>query len=192
MIPSNQLSSVPMLAEMLTPDLNVVSKLTDYEEGGFDVQNTSSGVRGYQWVCYVEQASVYIKRDGLAPRLVFTQPRMIEISFAFDQNMRPNFAYQLDDDDIYLRWYDTSIQTYRTESFGLGRNPRLTLDDKRIENVSNSDVIFAYIRGDSLYYRQQRDRYQTERLLTTGIPPQAKLKNIGLSRNMRLQFEVVE
>lgn len=192
MIPNYQISSTPLLAEMLTPDLNTVARLRDYEDGGVDIQNTTSGVRGHQWVCYTDGASVYVKRDGLPANLVFTQPRLVEISFAFDQNMRPNFAYQLDDGLIYLRWYDTSLQAYRTDSFGAGRDPRLTLDDKRSENVSNSDVIFAYIRGESLYYRQQRDRYLVERLVATGIPKEVKLKNVGLSRNMRLQFEVVE
>ena len=192
MIPDNQLSSSPVLSEMLLPDLNVVSKLRDYEEGGIDVQNTNAGVQGYQWVCYLENNSVYIKRSGLEPRLVFEQPRVAEISFTFDQNMRPYFAYVLDDFGLFLRWYDTSVQAYRTDQFGTGRNPRLTLDDKRLENVINSDVIFAYIKGDSLCYRQQRDRFQIERVLATGIAPELKLKNVGLSRNMRLQFEVVE
>lgn len=192
MIPTNALSSTPVLARMLAPDLNAFSKLRDHEEGGVGIQDTAQGVRGFQWRCYAQNSTVYLMRDGLLPIIAFEQPNIVEVTFAFDQNMRPNFAYQLEAGEIFLRWFDTSVQAYRTDSFGIGRNPRLTLDDKRIENVSASDVIFAYIRGDSIYYRQQRDRFQIERMLTSGIPSNVSLKNVGMSRNMRLLFEVVE
>lgn len=192
MIPGDALSSQAVSSEMLAPDRNVFSKLRDYEDGGVGIQNTSNGLTGYAWSCYARNSAIFVEREGLAPILVFEQPGIVEISFAFDQNMRPNFAYQLEDGTLFLRWFDTSLQAYRTDSFGAGRNPRLTLDDKRPESSSASDVIFAYIRGSSIYYRQQRDRFQIERFLIGGFPPYVSLKNVGMTRNMRLLFEVVE
>jgi hypothetical protein len=50
-------------------------------------------------------------------------------------------------------------------------------------------VIFAYIRGDALYYRQQRDRYQQERLLAGSVP--GALNKIGMNAENRFQFEFV-
>jgi hypothetical protein len=42
------------------------------------------------------------------------------------------------------------------------------------------------MRGTSLYYRQQRDRYEVEYLLKTGL--NAKLVRVGMNKGYRLQF----
>lgn len=192
MMPNNTLSAAAVVGGYLSPDINVVSRLRDYEDGGVGIQDTSQGSSGYLWECYFEaDGAVMLRRDGIAPIRFFSQPRIVEITFAFDQNMRPNFAYELDDGTIELRWYDSLLPGYRTESFGAGRNPRLTMDDKRPEMVALSDVLFVYIRGDSLYYRQQRDRFQIERLLRTGVEKSSRLRNIGMTDNLRLYFEIV-
>jgi hypothetical protein len=54
-----------------------------------------------------------------------------------------------------------------------------------------TDIILAYIRDNTLYYRQQRDRYGIERTLRTGLFDSVKLRNIGMARNYRLYFELV-
>ena len=191
MMPQNQRSEVPVLAGLLNVDVKLTSPLRDFEEGGVAIQDTSQGVLGYEWVCYVDDSEVYVKRNDASAVLVFVQPEIQEISFTFDQNMRPAFAYQLANGNVYLRWYDSLTSSYRTDNFGVGRNPRLSMDDKRTAMSSLSDIIFGYIRDDSLYYRQQRDRFGTERLLRDGIPRITKLKNIGMTRNLRLLFELV-
>jgi hypothetical protein len=70
------------------------------------------------------------------------------------------------------------------------RSPRLTLDDKRSSQFGNSDVMFGYMRGQSLCYRQQRDRYTIERVLRTDLPEDIRLKNIGMMSNWRLKFNL--
>ena len=66
-------------------------------------------------------------------------------------------------------------------------NPRVTLDDKRRGQTSSSDVILAYLRAGSLYYRQQRDRYLTEYLLTAN-PPCGGLATLCMSTGGRLHL----
>lgn len=190
-MPENVTSTSAVVVSFLVPDIDVTTALVDYERGGVAVQNTSQGVNSYAWTCSVDGIYVMIQREGAAPVAVFEQATIVEISFAFDQNMRPQFAYRLASGDIYLRWFDTLTNLYRTDNFGTGRNPRLALDDKRPSQSDRADVIFAYIRGDTLYYRQQRDRYTIERALRSGISAITKLKNIGMTRNLRLLFELV-
>ena len=100
-------------------------------------------------------------------------------------------AWRVDNGRIYLRWYDSQAAQYVTTDFGLGKNPRLTLDDKRQTQIGNSDVIFAYIRDGSVYYRMQRDRFQTEYQIASGLASSLVLRNIGMATNWRLQFELV-
>jgi len=64
-------------------------------------------------------------------------------------------------------------------------SPKLTMDDKRESQSASNDIIFAYVKSGSLYYRQQRDRFQTEYFLRSGV---AKLKKIGMNDKLRLQF----
>lgn len=191
MMPADSKSTVAVLSGLLDVDVKLVSTVRDFEDGGVALNDTSQGTMGYEWVCSVNQEKVTLQREGAASILAFELPGIVEISFAFDQNMRPAFAYRLADENLYLRWFDSSISAYRTDNFGLGRNPRLAMDDKRASRSASSDIIFGYIRGDSLYYRQQRDRYGVERLLRSGIDKITKLKNIGMTHNLRLLFELV-
>ena len=190
-LPEDIPSTIGVIGSFLAPDIDVTTAILDYERGGVAVQDTSQGVNSYVWACWVDDIHVTIQREGAPPVAVFEQVGILEISFAFDQNMRPQFAYKLASGDIYLRWFDTQLDAYVTNNFGTGRNPRLALDDKRPSQSGRADVIFAYIRGDTLYYRQQRDRYTIERSLRSGISAITKLKNIGMTRNLRLLFELV-
>jgi len=191
MLPNNVASTFPMSSIYLAGDGNRVSKLEDFEMGGIAIQDPSQGLSSYLWRCWVEDSNVFLQRDGAAPDLLFIQSGIVDIALGFDQSMRHNVAYELNNGDVGLRWFDSVPSAYVTTVFTGYRNPRLALDDKRIEQIGNSDLIFGYIRAGNLAYRQQRDRFQTERILKTGIQPNIRLKNIGMGTNLRLQFELV-
>ncbi len=131
--------------------------------------------------------------DGSAASYVrlFNQAGIVSLSFCFDQNMRPCVAYETSS-GVFLRWYDSAVVNYVTTSWGATfRSPRVTLDDKRLTQfATRSDIIFAYIRGEFLCYRQQRDRFTTERVLQGGVGPNTKLNNVGMNRVLRLQFDL--
>ena len=189
-LPQDTASAIPMAGNYISPDDRVTGSSEDFEAGGVAVQDTTQGLSAYVWRLWVDGLDVKLQREGASATVLFQQAAIQEVALAFDQAMRPQVAYTVGG-AMYLRWYDSVSQAYVVSSFGAGRNPRLTLDDKRLSQISRSDVIFAYLRGDGLYYRQQRDRFATERTLRTGIASSLRLRNIGMNKNLRLQFELV-
>lgn len=188
-LPGNTASTLPLPGNFLLPDAAAAGGVVDYERGGQGVGNATGGLDLYDWTCYVEASVVKVVRDGVAPTDVFTQSGITRLSFAFDLNMRPSVAYTTSDGNVYLRWYDSVVENYVITNFGAGRSPCMTLDDKRAFNSANADVILAYITSDQLVYRQQRDRYNTVRVLDTGVANDTVLRNIGMGDNLRLIFE---
>lgn len=193
-LPENTKSTFAVGGLYLPPDDLLTSPILDYEIGGVAINDASQGMllRTWRGIYNKQDGWLYLQADNETPVQWIQDFQISEFSFTFDQNMRPTVGY-VSLDVMKLRWYDTTINNYRTDTFGAARNPRLALDDKRplALALGNSDVIFAYIRGDSLYYRQQRDRYTVERLLRSGIESNIKLKNIGMARGLRMQFELV-
>lgn len=192
MLPGNVASSLAISSEFMPPDDGVTGPLIDYERGGIALNDPSQGLNVINWSCYVaaNNQDVMVKPEGGSEILVFTQPGIERLSFAFDQNMRATVAYQIGA-NCYLRWYDSAIPGFTTTTFANVRDPRLSLDDKRPTQVAlNSDIIFAYIRGEFLCYRQQRDRFLTEYVLRGFVQPNVHLRNIGMGENLRMQFEL--
>lgn len=191
MLPNDAISTVPISAPFLWPDSQRLTFTEDFEAGGVALQDTSQGLSSHRWRCFIGQTGIHIQRDGLPDQVWVTVGGVLEVALAFDQNMRPTVAWRLDNGRIYLRWYDSLTQQYVTTDFGLAKNPRLTLDDKRSSQVNSSDVIFVYMRDGAVYYRKQRDRYQTEMQIASGLTPNIVLRNVGMGLNWRLQFELV-
>lgn len=192
-IPDNRLSSIPVPSEFLPPDDQGGNALIDYEMGGVALNDPSQGLLVKQWSCYIGEngMDVFLQAGSETPILVFSTGGIDSLSFTFDQNMRPAICYTAGD-QVYLRWYDSLVASYVTTNFGGGiRDPRLSLDDKRnTQYALRSDIIFAYIKDDALCYRQQRDRFTIERTLEVGISNSLRLVGVGLSRGLRLQFDL--
>lgn len=191
MLPTNEPSSLPVPGLLLDPDGRRLVPTIDYEMAGIGIEDTSTGLMSHLWTCYLDNTEVYVQREGAAPVKVFSRSDITELALAFDQNMRPVIAYRVSTGLVYLRWYDSIAQIYTTTAFGALRNPRLTLDDKREKMEGSSDVIFAYINNaNSLCYRQQRDRYEIERVVRAGLDPKVQLRSVGMGNTLRLQFEL--
>jgi hypothetical protein len=192
MIPMGRLSTEPTPADFISPDdLDPPDALTDYELGGRALNDPSEGLQVHVWRGYVEgNGKVYLEAPGQPSTLIFTAAGITEMRFTFDQNMRPFIAYT-QNLRPKIRWYDTvageNVITQLTDG---DRNLRCALDDKRDMQTSQgtNDIILAYVRGTSLYYRQQRDRYENEYLLTDAIPAPFFLR-FGMNKAGRLQFE---
>lgn len=192
MLPNNAVTATPQVAPFLYPDSRRVSPLEDWEDGGVGIQDPSQGLSGYCWRAFTDPSGIWLQRDGLPAQLWVASPGTVkELAFAFDQNMRPVVAYTLTDATVRLLWFDTLAAAYATTNYGTAiRTPRLCLDDKRSTQSLTSDVIFAYIKGTDLCYRMQRDRYGVERVLAAGLTTEHKLRNIGMTTNLRLRFSV--
>jgi hypothetical protein len=66
----------------------------------------------------------------------------------------------------------------------------MTMDDKRPFANQYSDAILGYIHGKNLMYRQQRDRFLIEYPVLADVPGHARLKQLGMCSNLRVQFTV--
>lgn len=195
MIPMGRLSTVAVPSEFQSPDdVEPENMLIDYELGGVALNNTAQGLKYQTWICRADgkTGDVSLESATMPSTVIFNAPGITEISLAFDQNMRPFFAFVQNGQAKY-RWYDTVLGANRITDLGISdRNPRCSLDDKRPWQTAqgDNDIILAYMREDSLYYRQQRDRYENEYLLKSGLS--AKLLRVGMNKGYRLQFLLEE
>ena len=189
-----RLSTSAVYAPFNEPDdIESENALEDWELGGRALNDSSEGLQVHTWHGFaLSNGQVYLEAPGQPSTLIFTAAGITEMRFTFDQNMRPFIAYT-QNLRPKIRWYDTvgggNVITQLTDG---DRNLRCALDDKRDMQTSQgaNDIILTYLRGSSLYYRQQRDRYGVEYLLTNSIPAQYLLR-FGMNRIGRLQWEFV-
>ena len=182
--------------QVTTPFLYPRSKsygLTEsWEMGGVALSDPSEEMTKYAWHGWMDKTNIYIKRADLATEyllLTDEQDSITEIDVTFDQNMRPCVTW-VAGGVAKLYWYNAEIADYNTTTYAGVKNPRVSLDDKRRFNVANSDIIFSYVRGGSLCYRLQRERYKTEHVLVSNISSDAKLQKIGMGTQNRFLFYV--
>ena len=196
MLPENSLSTFSAPDKLIGARAKSVDlSLVDYEDGGVDISDASEGLQFQEWVGeYRDQKITLNAENGNTFDVVTIEPPSVlaEFSFTFDQNARPVVVYVIDDVS-YLFFYDTLAEDYNTvQQQARMISPKVALDDKRSLNISNSDVILAYIYSNSLCYRQQRDRYLIEYVLSTELVANHKRVNrlvrFGMGKNWRLQF----
>ena len=184
----------PLLIDDLTQGTFMYPRSRNYQftqsfdNGGVAIGDTSKGLLSNEWVVSTDGSKIIIGRvdQGTTVELL-TDTDISEVDFTFDQNMRPYVASGVSK----LYWYDTQQAKFVTTEYQSIRNPRVSLDDKRQFNVSNSDIIFAYMKGNTLCYRQQRDRYSVEYELKTYTANWQKvLQKIGMGNQNRFLFYV--
>lgn len=174
----------------LPPDDLGYSRLLDFEDGGVALGDASQGLTGYVWEVSAHGDDIRVRRDAGAYTTLFSMPHAYELALAFDQNMRPVVAVSTRTKDLHLYWYDPIAGAHVLTALGHGRSPRLTLDDKRPGADQYNDVILGYVSGKVVKYRQQRDRFAAEYSVVSGIPGHARLHQLGMGTNLRLQFKV--
>ena len=174
----------------LPPDDVPYDRLLDFEQGGVAISDPSQGLTGYTWSCRAVGDSIQIRRGSDAWEELLTFEHIYEIAFTFDQNMRPLVAIATRAKHLSLYWYDPVTGAYTVTFLGTGRCPRMTLDDKRPFANQYSDALLGYIKGKNLVYRQQRDRFLIEYPVLANVPGHAKLKQLGMCSNLRVQFTV--
>ena len=158
-----------------------------YDLGGVAIGDSSQDLTKYIWQAWTDGTTITVKREDLATEYVLiTDTGITEVDLTFDQNMRPCIAY-VANGISKLYWYDTQQAMQVIDSYPLITSPRVSLDDKRRFNVGNSDIIFAYQKGDTLCYRVQRERFTIERVLATNSKRRI-LWRIGMGRNNRFLF----
>lgn len=192
MLPDNTLTELDR-ASFLPPRNKSQTATKCWELGGIALSDTSEAMQ-YYWYGYVKGKGIYLQRSGAEPVAVLAfAGDVTEMSFSFDQNMRPTIAY-VENGVAKLYWYDASAAKNVLTLYPNITNPRLSLDDKRKFNIGNSDIIFAYvIDHNRLCYRLQRERYGAEHVLLTdttkSVDEPLKLNVIGMSTANRFLFK---
>lgn len=188
MMPDQVLSSTTIPGEFIHGDTLPFNPLVDYEPGGVALNDASQGLFGKLWTLQVVSDIFLLSAADVSPVALFTRAGTTECSLAFDQNMRPTIAF-VAAGQATLWWYDSIAEAQVFTDLAAGvSNPRVTLDDKRPMQSEVSDVILAYLRAGALYFRAQRDRYEVEYLLASGV--QRSLRRISMNNKLRLQFEM--
>lgn len=193
MLPDSVLSTQVVYAPFAFPRNIPKSALLDFEYGGVAIQDPSKGLRVKVWRAEYVGNEVVVSADGVVPTTVLIVDNVVELGFSFDTNMKPFVCYTTENGDASFFWFDTVTNGNVTTTLATGSHSlRCAHDDTRNTQVrlGRSDVILAYVRNKSLYFRAQRERYQTEHLLTSNLTEGAKLLQVGLNQQLRFQFRV--
>ena len=185
-LPDNTLSSEPIIGDFVGAAALEIQPTHDYEDGPVALRDPSLGLMYQVWeAVIVSKSSIMISAPSVPEFEFLSGTNISEVSIAFDQNANLYCCYILGG-TTYLYWFDSTVQQNVTTNFGTTVTPKITLDDKRRRQNIRSDVIFTYIRDGILYYRQQRDRFQTERQLSEeGV---TAIYKVGMTDKLRLQW----
>lgn len=192
MIPANKLSSELVYADWVIelPD-EAFTATSGFELGGVDININTDDLNSHLWRYFYEDNTVKIQRTDTDNKISLeTIPGITQLSLTFNQSLVPTYTYVING-TTYLRWFDTSDQTYKTTDFGQTfRSPKVVLDLKdKLSTVS--DVLFFYMKNNTeLCVRYQRDRFSTEYVLNT-MPPHIILR-VGMNKLNRIQFFMEE
>jgi hypothetical protein len=167
----------------------------DYERGGIGLSDPSQGLLVQDWRARLDGDAVKVAPFPYeVETTLFSDPGITELSLAFDQNMRPAIAYMVGA-QAKLWWFDQVANAVVTTNLDADvRSPFLSMDDKRgpATTSNRNDILLFYIRGANLCYRQQRDRFDTERVLGPVASEALVITRAGMSRGLFMQVELSE
>ena len=190
----DRMSTTVVERNWIPPDERTRTLNVDFEAGPIALNDTSAGLDYQAWSLAWNSGTgdliVTPETTGL-PVPVTNATGVTQCSMAFDQNGHISVAYT-SNGLPYLYWYDTNVAGWVTDQLQTGATtPHLTLDDKRISQTNASDIILFYTvqqpdTSYNLYRRLQRERYITEKLYLTNIPP--FIYKVGMHYGFRVQI----
>jgi len=131
--------------------------------------------------------------DGSAwidPVVIFTDSLpIVKIALTFDQLGRPIVFYQTTGNELKLYWFNPVTGQNVIQSFGTGDTPVAGFDYVDTPDYPESDAWLFYVKGNSVYSRLQRERWDIERLVRT-YPTKPRVVAAGLTQNRRFQVIV--
>lgn len=192
MLPDSVLSTQIVSAPFTYPRNIPKSPNVSYEFGGIALQDPSQGLRVQVWRGEYLNGQVVLSAPAVPAAPLLTIADVVDLDISFDQNMNPFVCYELEDGTARFYWFDSSLPGFTTTTLATGSfDLRCAHDDTRKLQVERgvSDVILAYLRAGSLYFRAQRERYQTEHLLSDEIGDRG-LMRVGMNSQLRFQFQL--
>lgn len=179
---------MPLPSKFLAGDRR--GRFIDCERACIGIGDTSGGFLSTLWHSEYDlnTGDIYICK-GVERFLVVRLPNIKELSFTFDQNMNPVITYVLQGSrEVYLYFYESYEAKYVHKLLATdGRSPYVTIFDTRPNEVHNSKVYVCYIRGNTLYYRDQLDRFDVEYALFEDISAY-RLVQFGMCYSSRVNW----
>ena len=157
--------------DRLRPALKV-----DYEGGPIAITNTSGGMNYQPWsLAYTDPVITLIPEITGVPVVVLNVSDCEQLSFCFDQNARVSITY-IKGTSMFLYWYDSVAADFVTTEFTNVVSSLLSMDDKRLMEAGNNDMLLWYTilsapAEYTLYHRKQRDRFLTPHLMRVDTLP---------------------
>jgi len=201
-LPDDILATAPVFANYVDPYTRHTGDLEDWEQGGIALNDPSLGLDVQMWYLWYNDDeddpnygdfTVRAETTG-ETAVIINVPNVIRCGLAFNQNNDPFICYEMGSCEAKYYYWNTVAADYVTDTLPVGsKYLACCLDDHRYTNASTSDTILAYVRGGTLYYRQERDRFGTERALTAvGAVGGGELHKVGMTENLRLKFDIRE
>lgn len=190
MLPNHVLSTTPVPSVFLPPRQNIrfsaFTGLTDTHFGGIHISDASQGYLYQLWTANIFNGDIWLSAPNTPIFKYLSGVNATWVGLAFDQSANIFIAYTDINGNASYYWFDTTIPGYRTNTLsGTIHRAFAALDDSRTAESSNNDVILAYVRSNTLFFRAQRDRFGVEYNL--GAAP-ATLVQIGMNHVLRFQF----
>ena len=189
MIPENTFTPEPVVSDFLPPNDGPYSPLTQTVRGGLALGDNSLGRNSQNWTVDYNANLVSVKSSDNTVRFTLPVNGALSVSLAFDTAMRVVLTWTTLT-EAFLYYFDTLTSNYITVAYPGVTSSRVTVDKYEDFFTASSDVIFAYVKNDKLYYRQQRDRYGVERFIKDLTEANILIK-VGPNKGNRLQFKLV-
>jgi hypothetical protein len=159
--------------------------------GPVALNDASEGLSNKFWAAYFDPASKNIILDDLVgtTTVIVNEPLGVKrIGLAFDQNGNDVYAWITDTNILMLRWFDGGIPGDTVVNLDAAQDAVITMDMKYQAENSNSDVLLFYIRDNAIFYRIQRESYNTEHItpVTSGA---SRLIDSGMRTDYRFQVK---
>lgn len=153
--------------------------------------DTSGGRAARLWRVWLEGTGAQCRiclapAEATLPLWTLPAPQALAVSAAFDHNARP-VASWLTGEGAHLHYYSTLAQAWGTRQEPGADSCRVCTDDVRDATQTGADAVWAYTRGGRLYWRVQRERYETAH---DAGPCRGRIVRMGLSEGLRLQLEL--
>lgn len=188
MIPNNQWTNNSLVtSSLLFPhDTPRTEALCARDLGPVALSDASQGLSYKLWELSYASGTFYIRDEVTnVTTTLFSDSGVTWVSLSFDQNGRPFVSY-IKNSILHARWFDPNVSGYTISSYSSADRCFCLLDSRDDSLVSSSDVLIVYLVGNSLFWRQQRDRFLVEYNITYSIVEDGIVGNFGFQTNGRV------
>jgi hypothetical protein len=168
----------------------------NYERGPIDIEDPGQGINyqnwTFSWDPQTGDVTATPETTG-TPSVVYNIPSCSLLSCTFDQNGRVSIAWI--NGNAYMWWYDSvPAQKVVTDLGSDIKGITLYMDDKRTTQLNKDDMLLWYTKPDGndgfdLFMRVQRERFQTEHAMASGLE-WGNILNSGMNSNLRGQLSL--